>query len=335
MVKSPSALPSAGAASPDVRGAPTCAVAVPPLVCSPQALFGAGYSQFADRCRAVDEPGLAAIAIDGSTGTVIGMHCLLPMIGQPAVATLGRHHKCDIVLGDDCIALRHLAVIVDPLTSWERGAAVPYRVFDLRTTSGITDEHGVRLHAFRADGSAIIRCGSHVIFLLPIGDPADWPLSAEDAWAMLPPRIYFGETFDPRAPLRSRGGPSPSRIIATPAIREAIDAIDERNADWVGSLVITQPNHRAVVHIGHATLADGVLIGRYDRCDLPGADDYSVSRVHGLLVEVAGRHVLADLSSTFGLGRLDCGSQRTTELIDGAYYRVGLSTCLQWTTRAH
>src|SRR5688572_29834747 len=130
-------------------------------------LFIGAYKKFADRCREVEEPGLAVIAVD----------------------------ERDLYLtGSSQLALRHLAIILDPVTSWKAGdKGVRYRVLDLRTSDGFTDEEGRTLRGLRCEGPAILRCAGHALFILPLGDPTDWAASADDAWECLPERVYFDE----------------------------------------------------------------------------------------------------------------------------------------------
>ncbi len=289
---------------------------------SPRALFIEGYPSFAAMCRAVDEPGLAVIAMDDATGAVIGNCGLRPCVGRPAIATLGRHERCEIPLWHDGIALRHLAIVIDPLTSYKRGAGVPYRVFDLRTTLGLADETGRELRGFRAEGPAIVRCGGHTIFMLPLGDPSDWPEAAADAWEMLPERVYLDERAS--ASPRSRKA---SLIFRIPALRTTTDQLPD---EPVAHLEVRQQRRTNVIGIGHTALQNGVLIGRYGRCDLPASEDASLSRVHALLLEVAGRHVIADLSSTYGLGPIGGDRARVVALIDGTQLLLGTSTQLTW-----
>src|SRR5207248_896644 len=89
-----------------------------------------------------------------------------------------------------------------PASSFRPGEGVKYRVLDLRTSDGFADEHGRPLRGLRCEGPAVLRCAGHAMFFLPLGDPTDWPVSAEDAWACLPERVYFDElACDPQGSL--------------------------------------------------------------------------------------------------------------------------------------
>src|SRR6185436_3367493 len=155
-------------------------------------LFLEAYPKFAAACRAVEEPGIAIVAVDESTARPAGLVKLLARVQRPTAAIVGRHDRCDLFLaGSDRLALRQLAVVVAPVDSWERGATVRYRVLDLKTQDGMIDEEGRVLRGLRAEGPALLRCGGYSIYILSLGDPTDWPLDAGDAWQMLPERVYF------------------------------------------------------------------------------------------------------------------------------------------------
>ncbi len=179
----------------DDRNAGTRIVSVARPPADLRALFAGAYAAFAPTCRAIAEPGLAIVAIAESTGQLGGLAQLAARPGQHAAAIVGRHDRCDLFLGDNAdLPLRQLAVILDPVTRWERGGAeVGYRILDLRTERGFVDEHGRALRGLRCDGPAVLRCAGYAVYVLPLGDPTDWPESGADAWACQPERVYFDE----------------------------------------------------------------------------------------------------------------------------------------------
>jgi hypothetical protein len=228
-----------------------------------------------------------------------------------------------VLWGDD-VALRHVSIVLDPVTSWVEGARAGYRVIDLRTTGGVFDEIGRPLRSFRADGPAVLRCGGQVIFLLPLGDPSDWPASAQQAWDMLPQRVYLDEC----------GGIVRHRHAATSVIFRTPPPVLHTGAlvanDLLGTLDVEQPGRTGVLSVGRAALRDGVLLGRYERCDFLGVVDPTVSRVHALLLESAGRVMLIDLASTHGLGPSGGGRARVVELADRSEAWIARKTRLRW-----
>src|SRR5262245_30017676 len=158
-------------------------------------LFLASYPKLAALCREVDEPGLALLAVDEFAGVPAGVVRLRARFGRHVASIVGRHDQCDLYLDRHAsLALRHLATVLHPVQRRRRNSPkVRYRVLDLRTERGFRDEEDKRMRGLRAEGPAFIRCSGHALFILPLGDPSDWPESATDAWAMMPERVYFDE----------------------------------------------------------------------------------------------------------------------------------------------
>src|ERR1044071_8460269 len=94
-------------------------------------MFLRGYAAYAPRCREHDEPGLAVLAVNERTGMPAG--CLHLRAGyEHRAAIVGRHGRCDLVLDHHSgLALRHLAVVLDPVGGWRVGSTAHYRVLDL------------------------------------------------------------------------------------------------------------------------------------------------------------------------------------------------------------
>ena len=310
--------------------------AVPARVLPPRELFTAAYEKFATACREVDEPGLAVIAVDERSGRPAGIVRLLARVGRPVAAIVGRHDRCDLYLaGRDQLALRQLAIVLDPVTSWQRGEAnVCFRMFDLRTSEPMIGEDGKKLHGLVADGPAIVRCGGYAIFALPLGDPSDWPMAASDAWEMLPPRVYLDELAEGslmRMPGPSQRDPRATYITRTHGPRSTGMRLVGGSGDAVGELVLSLPHRQLALQIGAAALRDGVLIGRYHRCDGTdaAADDISLSRVHALLVRAGDRVLLVDTASSNGTH--ERGAQvRLSDLENGSELRLGTRTYVRW-----
>jgi hypothetical protein len=276
-------------------------------------LFLGAYERFAPACRTVDEPGIAIVAIDEMSGRAAGLVKLLARVQRPTAAIIGRHDRCDLFLaGSDRLALRQLAVVVSPVTSWERGANVRYRVLDLKTQDGMIDEEGRVLRGLRAEGPAILRCGGYAIFILNLGDPSDWPADAADAWQMLPERVYFDELERcpdsslprlrqlprDRRPLRDHETHQ-SVVMRTVGPRDTGAGLASES-DTAGTLEIIGPHRRTTLAVGHNALRDGLLLGRYHRCDAVDPDDASLSRVHALLLHDHDRLLMVDTASFNG-----------------------------------
>lgn len=297
------------------------AVVVPGPTIEPRTqreLFIGAYARFADRCREVEEPGLAVIAVEQRTGRASGLVRLCARVERHVAAIVGRHDECDLYLtGSQSLALRHLAIILDPVTSWKAGdKTVKFRVLDLRTGDGFQDEEGRTLRGLRCEGPAVLRCAGYSLFILPLGDPTDWPASPEDAWACLPERVYFDEVdsfpqgsmprmmairTSPGIPLEQMARKT-STITRTHGPRDSAINMLSDEGDLAGTLELIGTNVREKIRIGHRALTEGVLLGRYARCDGAGglADDATLSRVHALLIQVENTVLLIDTASSNG-----------------------------------
>src|SRR5688572_6126567 len=109
---------------------PSVVPSLPPSRRGLRELFVGAYAKFADRCREVEEPGLAVIAVETRTGRAAGLVRLCARVERHVAAIVGRHDECDLFLtASDRLALRHLAVILDPVTSWRAGEkGVQFRI---------------------------------------------------------------------------------------------------------------------------------------------------------------------------------------------------------------
>ena len=301
-------------------------------------LFLGAYAKFAPQCRAFDEPGLAVIAIDEATGKPAGILKLCARVQRPVTAIIGRHDKCDLYLqGRESLSLRQLAVIVDPVKSWERGASsIKYRVLDLRTSQPMVDEEGRPLRGIAAEGPAILRCAGFVLFMLVLGDPSDWPADAADAWSMLPERIYLDELDNCAAGSlpkmrRPRFDARETFITRTNGPRDTAMRLSQGDDEGVGKLEIYTPHRQLSIVVGADALKDGVLLGRYGRCDLTEAagEDTSLSRVHALLIQFEERLLLVDTASSNGT--FEAGERvRLVVLGTDTELRLGKKTFLRW-----
>jgi hypothetical protein len=307
-------------------------------------LFLAAYPGFAERCREVNEPGIALVAIDEASGRPMGLVRLLARVQRHVAAIVGRHDECDLYLHAHArLALRHLAVVLDPVSDWRPGANVRYRVLDLRTTEGFADENDRPLRGLRCEGPGLLRVGGYALFIMPLGDPTDWPASAHDAWTFLPERVYFDELD--KNPLGSvnRVPPRPqqlptlstsithrSLIIRTHGPRDTSDGLVE-SGDIAGTLELIGPRNRGTIRIGHGELRDGVLIGRYARCNNAQlADDPSLSRVHALLLQIEDAIVAIDTASLNGTREVNQPKARLIQLFGDTELVLGTSTRARW-----
>jgi len=301
-------------------------------------IFERAYSTFADQCRAIDEPGVALVVVDERTGKASGMAHLRALVDRYVTSIVGRHDVCDLYVdGNTRLALRQLAVILDPVRDWKKGTSdVGFRILDLRTTEGMTDEEGRALRGLRSEGPAMVRCGGYAVFALPLGNPLDWPESASEAWDCMPERVYHDELLRvPDASIVREIAPPPTGhtkiVMRTAGPRDAASQL-VTDRDLVGRLQVRGSRGTATIDIGHQALREGVLIGRYARCDgMMLSNEESISRVHALLLMVEDRLLAIDVASTNGMRQMDCADARLVELIGETELELGFSVFARWT----
>ena len=89
-------------------------------------------------------------------------------------------------------------------------------------------------------------------------------------------------------------------IVRTPGLRDTgMRLVD--GGDVAGILEIVGRNARGTLRVGQDALRDGILLGRYARCD--GAivhEDPSLSRVHAIFVQLDDRLLVIDTASRNG-----------------------------------
>lgn len=299
-------------------------------------LFCAAYDAFVSKCREVDEPGVAIVAVNERTGRAQGLVVLRARVERHVAAIVGRHDQCDLFLAQsDSLALRHLAIVLDPVKSWARGdATVRYRVLDLRTSEGFCDETGRPLRGLRAEGPALLRCAGYAMFMLAVGDPSDWPAKPEDAWGMLPERVYFDE-LDRCAEGSFTKLPTPGRrtstLVRTAGVRDTSVGLVKRGTAAAGTLELRGSHTGGYLEVGQQELTDGILLGRYPRCNGAGfSDDPSLSRVHALLIQIDDTLLVVDTSSRNGSRLRGSDDARVIEILGETELELGSHTRVRW-----
>jgi pSer/pThr/pTyr-binding forkhead associated (FHA) protein len=102
----------------------------------------------------------------------------------------------------------------------------------------------------------------------------------------------------------------------------ALCASDERRQ---ALLELADSSSREVWPVGERALTNGILLGRYERCDGHGSRILArrgISRVHALVVAVDGAICVLDLGSTNGTW-LDGSEIRVARLSPGSTFRLG------------
>lgn len=288
------------------------------------------------------QDGLLAVAVWNNH--LLAHYIHVPLEQEPQFAILGRHDRCDLSLANDGgISLRHAL-----LGARRQGNELRVRLLDLQSGTGLHTEDGRACEAITADGAMFARIGSYHLFLLPTGSlaPIAWAGTAEQTWQMIPERVYR----DCRLP--SRG--------AAPLLREPIprdpsgtDGGAGRRPQSIITQIVDPPGllrpfrpgpgargarvarvelgneagyERFVVH--EAELARGLLIGRYDRCQI-GAQDQSMSRVHLLMIRDGDEVWVIDTASSNGT--TSAGEPvRRVRMKDGVMLVLARAVCLRW-----
>jgi hypothetical protein len=306
--------------------------------------FRRHYAGFRSYVQPFDQPGVAAIAVDTVRDVVAGIACLAARAGEPNALVIGRHSESGLLVVDDsALSLRHVAVIVDPATSFRPGTPVTYRVIDLRSTAGLQLETGALVGGLRSDGPTFVSSGRYLFLFFPTGDPSDWPDSPADAWSFVPERVYLDER--PRVLAegsRPRRLPVPRRDDGRATLVERLCApagADQhcllRNGELpVARLVVTSAvgTHRQAV--GGRALRDGIVIGRDPRCEAQevlGSDH--LSRVHLLIISLGDAVYAIDTASTNGcygsIEYCDPFTVRRLELGDTIFCGIGAAVTWQ------
>lgn len=307
-------------------------------------LFRQHYPDIRDLLNGQTAPGLGLLAVGPEGLEAMAWFEARENEANPLI--LGRHTSAEIFLpSDPRLSLRHLAVILHG-----RRATTPARfsVLDLRTSAAFADEHGQRREAIESDGPVMIRCASFALLLLPTGGAhAPWPVDADAAWKQVPERVYF----DPRA-----GRPRAEKpAVGVPLEAEepwAVVGCDPRSITLVPTvpgpvfpsrdLGLSEPPHGELLvrsHAGQVSLRlgaeatrQGVLLGRYERCDtagLPVLAHPSLSRVHLLVIELDGALYAVDTASKNG-SWLGSTSMRCTRMLPGLRVRLAHDASVEW-----
>jgi hypothetical protein len=260
--------------------------------------FVSHYQEIRERCAALSgQDGLAIVAIDAEG---VAASAFLPRRPNGVeVAVVGRHHMADLWLGAASVALRHLLILTRAGHAAER---TRYRVLDLRTDAGMTDERGQALRSFEADGPVFFQVDRTTFLTLPTAVRFEWPDDPLEAWNAFPARTYDGAPFLHQRMASSDDDDDPTNVEIESGVVHVTRALT--TGAPVGSVEIQNGQGRLSLLVDRAALRAGVLIGRYDRCDSGGVNLLALdrcSRVHALLLEVNGAVHVIDTASTHGV----------------------------------
>ena len=270
-----------------------------------EALFLARYRSIRELAR-LEAPGVAIVAVHIPSGRLAGRVWLAQRNeaggGGPSVAIVGRHSECDLVLDGAGLSLRHLALIVPPLT----GEPLRFSLHDLRTSTGLRGALGQPMGGAHVVGAGFFAIGSYALFCAATGAPERWPELASEAWRLATGRTTALRIVRPderRADDQSwHERPASVSVIRGP-IRTDARLLAPTEAR-ICTLAVSAGARRERLALGDAALDRGLLLGRYSRCDGDGIwQSDEVSRVHLLILRVDGEVFAFDTASTNGVYR--------------------------------
>jgi hypothetical protein len=249
---------------------------------------------------AFDEPGVLLAAVWRNRSLESYVH--LPTREGPTFGVMGRHKRCDLVLSQDTsVSLRHImfGVSTTPLKQ------ARIRLWDLASGVGFRTESDLPCEALVAEGPVFIRVGEYHLFCLPTGSlsPVRWSGKPQATWDALPDR----KVLDQRLPRRAMRAPRQS-VDASPAatITQLVPAArpvrSQRRPEAEGGIIVGHielvAQYGEIVYpVSDVDLEYGLLIGRYDRCQL-GGNSRKLSRIHLLIVRDNDELWAVDTAST-------------------------------------
>lgn len=273
---------------------------VAPAVCLElpfEALFVAHYRSIRELARR-EARGIGLVVVHAPTGALAARLWLAAKDDIPSVAILGRHSVCDLVLEDEVISLRHLALVSAP------GGDGRFSLHDLRSIIGLRSAVGRRIDGALVEGAGLFGLGPYALVAFGTGEERRWPELATEAWRQL-----SGDTAPLQAEMVPRAGVGylgrrargVSEIRGPLQTTERLLLPDEPSR---GHLLVSSDTGTVRIAVGAAALERGVLFGRYPRCDSAGVlTSGQLSRVHLLVRELDGAVYGFDTASTNGVFR--------------------------------
>jgi hypothetical protein len=300
-----------------------------------EAVFKRVFPRLSELYASFSTDGVLAVAVWDNRRITDYLHIRLD--NEPEFAVIGRHDLCDLSLAHDpTVSLRHALV-----GARASGGEVRVRLLDLQSGSGFFTEDGRRCAALTADGALFARVGGYHLFLLPTGSlaPLPWGRTAEETWATIPERVYRDSRVPARPPALMReplpvavvGGRRPTiitQIVDPPGMLRPFRPAPGARGAAVARIELGSKAgfERFVVH--EAELERGLLVGRYDRCQI-GASDQALSRVHLLVIRDGDDCWTVDTASSNGT-TWNGETVRRAPLRDGSVLVLARGLALRW-----
>jgi hypothetical protein len=266
--------------APDPKGAPLAA----------REAFLIAHERLAQLAAIARGPSVVAAAVSAR-----GQVAEALLLGDGEALVIGRHTECELRLRDPQIALRHLVLHV----SAQAGQPPTVRLWDLATGRPFRTEDGARSAAVIAEGFLYASIGPYAIVIAP-ASALQWAASAAAAWDALPPRQFIDRRDGRPQPKLLAGADDFGPSTHVTQVRPASSLGEGEGPPWAELRILYGKDRQKSVPVALEHLQRGVLIGRYDRCGVKLALDGNISRVHLLLVRIAGDLWAIDTASTNG-----------------------------------
>ena len=273
------------------------------------------------------------LAVAAWNGSVVADYLHVPLGSDPEFVIVGRHDRCDLSLHrDPTLSLRHAVVAARAV-----GGELGLRFLDLHTGLGFHTEDRQCCEALAAEGAMFVRMGGYHLFLLPTGAlaPLPWGSTAEETWKMIPDRVYRDSRVAPRHPEMAAMPAEPTgtqtiitKIIDPPGMLRPLRPAPGDRGARVARIELSSRTGQELFSLYEADLERGLLVGRYERCQL-GASDDKMSRVHLLIIRDGAETWAIDTASTNGT-RANGEPMRRTPLRDGTALELGKHITLRW-----
>ncbi len=303
----------------------------------PRQSFLIAYDRLSELASSARRPSFAVCAVDDRSRLVSAL-----LLEVNSALTIGRHTKCRLRLPSQAISLRHIVA----LARQDKTGRPFLHVWDLNTRLPFRTEHGEPTGALVSDGPTYLSLGSFALWFLPCGIGPSWPLRGMDAWRAMPSRSFLDRRspeerragIDALPPAKAPDGPyrgfQQQSHITTLASPLLLGDDEEPEVAW-GTIRIQSGTAKTKRRISAERLAQGLLVGRYERCGLSlGQIDNNVSRVHFLMVRIGAEVWAVDTGSTNGV-RMGGKSIEAVLLPDSARLEFGSSMILDWTKLDH
>jgi len=273
------------------------------------ALFAQAFARGFDRVSAhlaSGDPGFVVIGYSLGTERSVVRQIKLSRDSAIEPVVVGRHECADLVLAsNDALSLRHALVLL----RIDADGRPLVRVLDLRSGIGIADAEGRYHYSIAADGPVCLSLAGSALLVIPSGARPPLGAGPEAAfeaitWPGPVPWIPEHSVERRLAELSRKPGSSSVVSVVVGGTGAGKPVIRRRGGKRAGRLKLEFGGRSFEHQVDSYALRAGVLVGRYDRCDLsPITVEMPdvVSRVHALLISMEERTHIFDTGSTNGL----------------------------------